>query len=537
SARALTGLLLLELVFLAFVAGAAGVTMGYFVASALLPDVASTLRGLYGADVPGALSLRPAWWASGVGIALAGMLVSAAESLWRVSRLPLLASAQPRAWVRASQSALRWQAGAAAGMLALAYAVLELGSGLFAGFAILGALLLGSALALPVVLAILLGLAQKPAHGPLATWFWADTRQQLPGLSLALMALMLALATNIGVGTMVSSFRTTLTGWLDQRLASELYVAARTEEESVALHAWLTPRVDAVLPVWSADDQIADQPAEVFGASDHATYRDNWPLLTSVPDVWNRLARGEAVIINEQLSRRENLGPGDSITLSRGWRATVAGVYSDYGNPVAQVIVGLDEWNQLYPDAPRLRYGVRIAPDKVQAIARELTADFGLPSGNIVDQASLKTLSLDVFERTFSVTAALNVLTLGVAGLAMFASLMTLSGMRLPQLAPVWAAGVTRRRLALLELARTMMLAALTLIAALPVGIGLAWVLLAVVNVEAFGWRLPMHLFPADWAQLGVLGFLAALLAALIPVRRLARLAPSDLLRVFANER
>ena len=45
----------------------------------------------------------------------------------------------------------------------------------------------------------------------------------LPGLSLALMALMLALATNIGVGTMVSSFRQTFVGWLDQRLVSEFY--------------------------------------------------------------------------------------------------------------------------------------------------------------------------------------------------------------------------------------------------------------------------------------------------------------------------
>ena len=40
------------------------------------------------------------------------------------------------------------------------------------------------------------------------------------------MALLLALAANIGVGTMVSSFRLTFTGWLDQRLASELYVTA-----------------------------------------------------------------------------------------------------------------------------------------------------------------------------------------------------------------------------------------------------------------------------------------------------------------------
>jgi putative ABC transport system permease protein len=109
--------------------------------------------------------------------------------------------------------------------------------------------------------------------------------------------------------------------------------------------------------------------------------------------------------------------------------------------------------------------------------------------------------------------------------------------MRLPQLAPVWAMGLTRRHLVLLELARTMVLAVTTLVAALPVGLGLAWVLLVIVNVEAFGWRLPIYLFPADWLRLGALALAAALLSALIPLRRLAAIAPADLLKVFANER
>ena len=60
----------------------------------------------------------------------------------------------------------------------------------------------------------------------------------------------------------------------------------------------------------------------------------------------------------------------------------------------------------------------------------------------------------------------------------------------MPQLAPVWAMGLTQGRLAGLDLARTVVLAVLTAVAALPLGLALAWVLLAVVNVAAFGWRL-----------------------------------------------
>ena len=82
-----------------------------------------------------------------------------------------------------------------------------------------------------------------------------------------------------------------------------------------------------------------------------------------------------------------------------------------------------------------------------------------------------------------------------------------------------------------------MLLAGLTYVLALPVGLALAWSLLAVVNVEAFGWRLPMFLFPSQWVWLGLAALLAALLAAALPARRLARRSPADFLRVFANER
>lgn len=46
-----------------------------------------------------------------------------------------------------------------------------------------------------------------------------------------------------------------------------------------------------------------------------------------------------------------------------------------------------------------------------------------------------------MFERTFAATAALNSLTLAVAGVALFISLLTQSQSRLGQLAPLWALG------------------------------------------------------------------------------------------------
>ena len=536
-AARLTALMAAELALLALLGGAIGVVLGYIIASALLPGVAATLQGLYGAEVAGTLALRPVWWLSGLAIALAGTLAAAAGALWRLWRMPLLAAAQMHASHLAARRFARLRGGAAALLLAAALALALWGGGLVAGFALLGCLLIGAALALPLVLDRLLALAAHRARGVVATWFWADTRQQLPGLSLALAALLLAMAANTGVSTMVSSFRLTFTGFLDQRLASELYVITGDEDEADRLLAWVTPRVDAVLPLLSVEQQIADLPGEVFAARDHATYRDNWRFLAALPDVWDRLAAGKGVLVNEQGARRGNLSLGDEITLAPTLRLPVIGIYGDYGNPVAQAILGETTFRATWPEVAALRFGLRLPPDSVDALQADLRDDFGLDDAAIIDQAAIKAFSMDVFDRTFLVTGALNMLTLAVAAFAMLTSLLTLADMRLPQLAPVWALGLTRSGIARLELLRALLLAALTAVLALPLGLALAWVLLAIVNVEAFGWRLPMFLFPADWLRLGLFALIAALVAAAWPARRLARMPPADLLRVFAHER
>ena len=523
-----------ELLAMALIAGIIGIALGYLIAATLLPDVAATLRGLYGADVSGTLQLRPAWWLSGLAIAVGGTVIAGAGALWRLARMPLLAAARPRAWAMAAGVGARWQGIGAMGLLIVAGILAMTAQSLAAGFALLACLLIGAALALPLTLGAILRFCAALARGPVAQWFWADTRQQLPGLSLALMALLLAMAANVGVSTMVSSFRLTFTAFLDQVLSSELYVTADSPEQAAALVAFLTPRVDAILPIQSVDQPLAGQPAEVFGARDHATYRTNWRFLDASPDAWDRLAAGDGVLINEQLSRRAGLAVGEPLQV--GSEAfPILGIYGDYGNPIGQAILNEVPFARLYPDASPLRFGLRT--ERAAAVADALANDFGLPRDRMVDQAGIKAFSLSVFERTFTVTDALNILTLSVAGFAILMSLLTLAGMRLPQLAPVWALGLTRARLGRLELLRAVLLALLTTVLALPLGLALAWALLAVVNVAAFGWRLPMYLFPLDYLRLGGLAILAAALAALWPARKLARTPPAALLQVFSHER
>jgi putative ABC transport system permease protein len=533
--RRLIVLMTVELLLLSLLAGGIGVVLGYFVAALLLPDVAATLEGLYGAQVSGGLQLRPVWWLSGLAIAVLGAGMAGAGSLWRIARMPILASARPRAWAMAAGRGRWLQGGAAVLLLAVAAGIALADAGLIATFALLGCLLIGGAAALPLVLGAVLALGQSRAKGVIGGWFWADTRQQLPGLSLALMALLLAMAANVGVSTMVSSFRLTFIDFLDQRLFADTYVRGIDSERMAGIEAFLQERGATVLPLLRVDSRLAGVPAELMGARIGPAYEDNWVFVDAWPDAWDRVAAGEAVIVNEQLARRAGLWLDDRLELGGGLSLPLAGVYGDYGNPLGQAVISEARFAGIFPDETPRQFGVLgFDPEDLRSVLGET---FDLPPGSVADQSSVKAFSLAVFERTFTVTAALNVLTLAVAGFAILMSLLTLSAIRLPQLAPVWAMGLTRGTLARVELIRALVLAALTALLALPLGLALAWVLLAMVNVQAFGWRLPMYLFPLDYARLGLLTLLAAALAALWPALRMARTPVSQLLRVFANER
>lgn len=533
--RTLVGLMVAELFLLATLAGALGIALGYLIAAALLPDVAATLRGLYGAEVGGALSLDPMWWLSGFAIAVLGAMIAALGAFATLLRMPMLAASQARAWSMVSARGARARHILAAALTMTALAALEFGGGLVSGFVLLGAMLIAAALLLPSIISIVLRIGERLARRVVPQWFWADTRQQISGLSLALMALLLAMAANVGVSTMVSSFRVTFVEFLDQRLAAEVYVSTNDPAAAAAFEGFVTGKADAVLPIINETVTVEGLPVELYGARDHATYPDNWRLLEGVEQPWAQVALGADVLVNEQFARRSGLWTGATITIA-GEFFGIAGVYGDYGNPIGQIVMNEHVFETLFPESRALRFGLRVPPEDVAAL-RATLIEFGVPEENILNQSALKAMSIGIFERTFKVTGALNVLTLAVAGFAILMSLLTLATMRLPQVAPVWALGMTRADLARLELWRAILLAAITSVTAIPLGLALAWVLLSVVNVEAFGWQLPMFLFPSQYGWLVVQALCASLVAAVIPSLRLRRTPPSQLLKVFSNER
>ena len=535
SLRTLIIIVTIEMIILAIIGAIIGIVLGYLIAGFLLPDVAATLKGLYGANISGNLQLRPDWWLSGLIIALLGTTLAMSSQIWQITKLPILASAKPRAWMLVSTSHFTLQMKGAILLLTSGGICAILFDGLIAGFALLGALLIAAAASLPALLAWSLRKLQKYARTPLWGWFWADTRQQLPGLSLALMALLLAVSANIGVSTMVSSFRLTFISFLDQRLAPELFLQVSNRDQSIDLNTFLSERGIEVLPLMSNEAVISKQPVELFGIKVGNTYRENWRFLDAIENPWDTLQDGSATIVNEQFARRTNLWVGDQVNIASKLTLPIAAIVGDYGNPKGQVIINEELFRNLYPQSYPARFGIRTNnPVELQS---EIINQIGIDNNSIIDQKSLKAFSLEIFERTFLVTSALNILTLGVASFAILMSLLTLADRRIPQLSPVWALGLTRSQIGKLELLRAVLLALFVVVFSIPTGLVLAWVLLNVINVKAFGWQLPMFFFPMEYLKLGFYALFASFLAATWPSLKLIRTPPSDLLKVFASER
>jgi len=124
----------------------------------------------------------------------------------------------------------------------------------------------------------------------------------------------------------------------------------------------------------------------------------------------------------------------------------------------------------------------------------------------------------------------LNGLTLGVAALALFATLLAQARERQRQLASLWALGVPRNTLTQLPLYQLGGLALLTGVVAIPLGVAITWTLVAIINVAAFGWRLPLYLFPWDIVITLLTAVGVALTAAALPSLQLWRSSPQAML-------
>jgi putative ABC transport system permease protein len=542
---------LAEALVVGVVATVLGLAFGVALGDGLVRLVTRTINDLYFVVVVRDLAITPNALAKGAALGLGATLLSAIVPAFEASTMPPGAAMQRAGLeLRARRGAPR---AAVAGVTLLAMGGLLVawaGRSLAWSYAGLFVAIFGAALVTPLAMVASAGLA-----GPALGWLLGlpgrmaarSVVARLSRTGVAVAALMIAVAATIGIGVMIESFRATVVGWLETSLVADVYVSAPTLRAGRGGDSTLDPAVIARIRdapgVTVVDTFRAARVASEFGPAQlgalgigRASFQQFRFLTGAGPDVWPAFQDGEAALVSESYAYRHDLTVGGAVRFrtDRGERAfPVAGIFADYGSEQGVIMVSRRTYDANWDDRGVSSLAVMLAPGTDPRAAAALLRERAGDGQDLLirPNRALREASLEIFDRTFAITAVLRIVATLVAVVGVLSALMALQLERARELGVLRAQGLTPRELWRLVLAETGLLGLVAGMLAVPVGIGLALALVHVINRRAFGWSIET-VVPADvLLEAAGLAVLAALVAGAYPAWRMAGTPPATALR------
>jgi putative ABC transport system permease protein len=251
-------------------------------------------------------------------------------------------------------------------------------------------------------------------------------------------------------------------------------------------------------------------------------------------ETWQAVEEG-GILINEPMANRLELGVGDSLLIQtdRGPHSfPVAGVTVDFD--VRNVAFMADAvYREFWDDTGVTAIALFVEPGvDVDATVDTIRSEFAGEEELVVrSNRGTRENALAVFDRTFAITVALQLLATIVAFIGILSTLMSLQLERMREIGVLRSTGMTRRQLWRLSLLETGLVGATAGLLAMPTGFVLALILIYIINLRSFGWTLEMQLQPMEFVQAFLVALLAALLAGLYPAWRMGQTQPADALR------
>ncbi|MDZ4699781.1 MAG: FtsX-like permease family protein [Rhodothermales bacterium] len=544
------GLVLGEAVLVGILGTALGLVLGVALGQNLVKLVTRTINDLYYVLSVQEVALSVATLMKGVGL---GLVATVAASIGPAREA---ATAPAGTVLRRSDEELAHRArlprlvGAGAGAALVGLALLLVpGNSIVVSYTAMFFLMMAFALAAPAAVAGMARLARPPLGALLGFTGRMAAQGIVSSLSrtgVAIAALMMAVASTIGVGVMVGSFRQTVEVWLERSLQADIYISPPSLVMRRAGSALPEAFVEDVRAFGVARSVSTGRPVQVRGEAGPvdlvafdlaADSRPTFAFKQGRPEaIWPAFDAGEAVLVSEPFTFRQGVQTGDSLRLltDAGWRTfPVAGVFYDYGSDIGVVFMARTTFDRYYDDrsvttmALYLQEGasLEVAIDGLRALA---------PAGEdilIRSNRTLRALSMEVFDRTFAITSVLQLLAIGVAFIGILSALMALQLERNRELAVLRATGFTPGQVFGYVTLQTGLMGLFAGVLALPLGGVLASMLVFVINRRSFGWTMQFTIPPTILVQAIVLAVLAAWLAGLYPSWRMSRANPSLALR------
>lgn len=544
-------LILTEVALVALVAVAAGLALGIALAEQLIELVSRTINDLYFRVSVRSLTITPGILAKGALMGLIAALAAAAVPALEATRVAPRAAMARSLLEGHMRRRLPWASLAGTAVLLLALVLIALpGDSPGLGFAALFALVGGCALLAPAAILALLAML-----GPLAAWSggWLG-RLALRGVTanlsrtaIAVAALMVALSATVGVGVMVDSFRRSVSHWLDLTMRADMYVGLPGGPGTRAIDPAVMARVADLAGVAEISAGRGVTVVAEFGDDSRPlellvikmarrSYAGFQLLAGDASRAWPAFDDGAAVLASESLARREGLAPGDRLRLQtdRGVRDfPVAAVFRDYGSEHGSMVMSRQTYDRYWHDPNVSTLGVYATDGTDMSALRDAVANAieGEQQLLVRDTRAIKAASMDVFDRTFTITAVLRGLAIIIAFVGILSALMALQLERAKEIAVLRAQGLTPAQVWQLVQTQTCVMGLIAGVLSLPVGVAMALLLILVINLRAFGWSMDVHVDTFILLQAVGLSVAAALVAGIYPAYRMARISPAGALR------
>ncbi len=544
----LAGVYVIEAMGYAVVGGAVGVVGGWALAHVLLGYVSTTINDLYAAIRPTPVRLDGLMWAKGMGVSVGSCLVGALVPLVRASRTPPVNAFRGADRQRAAGPISVALAAVGAVLLGLAYvAWIVPGDSPIAGFVMAFLVAVGFALACPWATRVgcaAVAAVARPLQAVPLQMAAGGVGRSLGITGVAVAATMLAMGMNIGIRTMVSSFRTSLDAWLGQRFAADVFVGPELMVNhrvdatlDPGVRAWVVrqPQVRHVTDYRAVDVPIGGKSTMLVG-TDVAEVLRTLPM-KSVDRPGAPFAPARDALVSEPLAGRAHLRPGDTVAVDSPTgphRFHVYGVFYDFGTERGQLMLDGRTYAADWRDDRLTSLHVSLVPGSDRnAVAHEWSRYLHPRFPVVCDSFdAIRVQAMTVFDRTFRVTVVLTWLSGGVAFCGLAGSLLSLALARRRDYSLLAAVGMSGRQLAAWVVAQGLLIAWASATVAPVAGTVLAYVLAYVIQYRSFGWSIPTHAQPRFWAENFALATAAAVLAAVYPVLRLRSTPPAASLRL-----
>ena len=547
SRRRVLWLFLGEAAVLAVAGVAAGLGLARLLADAAITMTAATVSTLYiaAAAAPPDMTWGHVALAAAIGLPLS--LLAAALPAIEASRVPPTAAMRGhdtldmRTRLKPHMVVVPLLVLAAAGALSQ---IRPIGGRPVFGYVASLVMVIGAALLVP---AIMFGLARvgrsalRNRLGVVGLLAHANLTAAIPRLAISVAALSVSLSMMVAIAVMIGSFRDTVVYWVGRTLQADLFVGPGIRP-TVGSEQTLSPEViDAVRrhpDVVAVDrfrnvDLVYQDALTVLGASTLDVVVTHGSLLVKSPAngraALERAIGQDAVIVSEAFSNRFGKKDGDSIEISTPngpHRFLVTAVFYDYASDRGVAVMDHGTFQKYFGDLPPTGIAAFLKPEaEPDKVRTEILSS--LDEGHrafIYSNRTLRNEILRVFDSTFAITYALELIAIVVAMLGVAGTLLTLVLERRHELSMLRLAGGDRKQVRRMVIIEAALIGAVSQGIGLVVGMALSLILIYVINVQSFGWTIQFHLPIAFLIQATIVVLIATSIAGIYPAQRAAQL-------------